>query len=57
MEEQAGRARSGPWYGTEGGAASDVASFIHRAFTKAMGYDDADLAAPGDRDLQHLRPS
>ena len=46
MEEQAGRARSGPWYGTEGGAASDVASFIHRAFTKAMGYDDADLQRP-----------
>jgi dihydroxy-acid dehydratase len=46
MQEQAGRARSGPWYGTEGGAASDVASFIHRAFTKAMGYDDSDLQRP-----------
>ena len=27
--------RSAAWYGSD-----DVASFIHRAFTKAMGYDD-----------------
>src|SRR3712207_3386981 len=44
--QPAGRGRSGPWYGTSGGAAADVASFIHRAFTKAMGYDDADLQRP-----------
>ena len=43
---QPGKARSGPWYGVKDGAASDVASFIHRAFTKAMGYDDADLQRP-----------
>ncbi|MGH2350474.1 MAG: IlvD/Edd family dehydratase [Chloroflexota bacterium] len=33
--------RSNVWYGSD-----DVASFIHRAFTKAMGYDDADLKRP-----------
>src|SRR5687768_16134725 len=33
--------RGAAWYGT-----NDVASFIHRAFTKAMGYDDADLRRP-----------
>ena len=43
---RAGKARSGPWYGVRDGAASDVASFIHRAFTKAMGYDDDDLQRP-----------
>ncbi|HEX2185774.1 MAG TPA: IlvD/Edd family dehydratase [Chloroflexota bacterium] len=33
--------RGAAWYGGE-----DVASFIHRAFTKAMGYDDDDLQRP-----------
>jgi dihydroxy-acid dehydratase len=36
-----GRQRSAAWYGSD-----DVASFIHRAFTKAMGYDEADLQRP-----------
>src|SRR5687768_3895557 len=40
------RARSAAWYGSEAGVATDVASFIHRAFTKAMGYDDDDLQRP-----------
>src|SRR5919201_4176338 len=40
--EPVGRQRRGEaWYGS-----NDVASFIHRAFTKAMGYDDADLRRP-----------
>ncbi len=33
--------RGTAWYGS-----GDVASFIHRAFTKGMGYDDADLQNP-----------
>lgn len=33
--------RGAEWYGN-----SDVATFIHRAFTKAMGYDDEDLRRP-----------
>src|ERR687884_1079733 len=38
----AGAQRRGEaWYGS-----NDVASFIHRAFTKAMGYDDDDLRRP-----------
>src|SRR5689334_6707921 len=36
-----GQRRGEAWYGS-----NDVASFIHRAFTKAMGYDDADLHRP-----------
>ncbi len=35
------RRRGEAWYGS-----NDVASFIHRAFTKAMGYDDDDLDRP-----------
>jgi dihydroxy-acid dehydratase len=35
------RRRGEAWYGS-----NDVASFIHRAFTKAMGYDDEDLKRP-----------
>src|SRR5919108_4743168 len=33
--------RGESWYGGD-----DVSSFIHRAFTRAMGYDDADLRRP-----------
>jgi dihydroxy-acid dehydratase len=35
------RRRGEAWYGS-----NDVASFIHRAFTKAMGFDDDDLDRP-----------
>jgi dihydroxy-acid dehydratase len=35
------RPRGEAWFGSQ-----DVASFIHRAFTKAMGYDDEDLQRP-----------
>lgn len=37
--------RGEAWYGGAEGP-KDVAGFIHRAFTKAMGYDDDDLARP-----------
>ncbi len=30
----------------EARGAREVAGFTHRAFTKAMGYDDADMARP-----------
>ena len=35
------KTRGQAWFGNQ-----DVASFIHRAFTKAMGYDDDDLQRP-----------
>src|SRR6266542_1299210 len=41
VPEPAAKPRGEAWYGS-----NDVASFIHRAFTKAMGYDDADLRRP-----------
>src|ERR671939_664702 len=41
VEPAGARRRGEAWYGSD-----DVASFIHRAFTKAMGYDDADLQRP-----------
>ena len=36
IEPTGAQRRGEAWYGS-----NDVASFIHRAFTKAMGYDDA----------------
>ncbi len=44
-DPDAPRRRGETWYGTVDGP-QDVAGFIHRAFTKAMGYDDSDLARP-----------
>ena len=41
MSDDAAKSRSGTFFG-EGG----VAGFTHRAFTKAMGYDDTDMARP-----------
>src|SRR5919202_581025 len=41
VEPVGAKRRGEAWYGS-----NDVASFIHRAFTKAMGYDDADLQRP-----------
>ncbi len=41
LAEPPGPGRSAEWYRRD-----DVAGFIHRAFTKAMGYDDEDLRRP-----------
>jgi len=41
MAGKASRSRSGTFYGESG-----VAGFTHRAFTRAMGYDDTDMGRP-----------
>jgi dihydroxy-acid dehydratase len=41
MSEQEPKRRSATFFGEEG-----VAGFTHRAFTKAMGFDDADMTRP-----------
>ena len=45
MSDSPARRRGEAWYGTAEGP-QDVAGFIHRAFTKAMGFDDDDLGRP-----------
>jgi dihydroxy-acid dehydratase len=41
MADEAARSRSGTFFGESG-----VAGFTHRAFTKAMGFDDTDMQRP-----------